>query len=208
MFPRPRGSVSALVDESAIEAARLRGDTDAVARQVMRAYGPEILSWLRGVLDPAEADEVFGAFAEGMWRALPRFAGRSSYRTWCYAIARRSMSMARRTHARARVRPGGDDRWSELAAEVRTATSPWLKTEVKDAFRRLRDALPLEERTLLVLRVDRGMEWAEIAEIWAAEDALDEAARRRLVAGLRKRFERVKARLREQAEAEGLLPER
>ena len=53
-----------------------------------------------------------------------------------------------------------------------------------------------DEQSLLTLRVDRGMSWAEIAHI------LDEGAGE---PALRKRFERVKRKLRDLAAAEGLL---
>jgi RNA polymerase sigma-70 factor (ECF subfamily) len=52
---------------------------------------------------------------------------------------------------------------------------------------------------MIILRFDRGLSWTEVAQVLAAGGApVDEAA-------LRKRFERLKKRLRELAIAEGLL---
>ena len=54
----------------------------------------------------------------------------------------------------------------------------------------------------LVLRVDRGLPWADIAQVMLGEDAgADELTR--CSAQLRKRFERLKIRLREVAIARG-----
>lgn len=72
-------------------------------------------------------------------------------------------------------------------------------------MRGLRNSLSTDDRTLLVLRVDRGVDWNELAEVWAEGKNLDETARARLSATLRKRFERVKQQLRARAKKEGLL---
>ena len=192
--------------EATLRAALASGDIDGAARALMRGYGPEILGWLHGVLPgAADADEVFAAFAEAMWRALPRFEGKSSFRTWSYAIARNGLMTWHRRASRDRLSPAASGPWSQVAGEVRSTTAPWLQTDVKDAFRRLRDALPLDDRTLLVLRVDRALDWGDIALIWSEGEVADEAALRRRAATLRKRFERVKDQLRARAKEAGLL---
>jgi RNA polymerase sigma-70 factor (ECF subfamily) len=181
-------------------------DTQEATNLLVRNIGPEILSWLRAVLDsPSDADEVFAAFTEAAWRGLPRFEQKSSFRTWCYAIARNCMNTQLRRASRDRARFGRSAPWSELADEVRQSTAPWLKTDVKDRVRTLRNSLSTDDRTLLVLRVDRGLDWNELAEVWAEGKDLNDAARARLSATLRKRFERIKEQLRARAEKEGLL---
>jgi hypothetical protein len=91
-----------------------------------------------------------------------------------------------------------------LTATVRTATQPYLRTEVKQAFARLREALAPEEQELLTLRVDRNLDWSEIAQV-LADEPLDPASQRRASATCRKRFERLTDKLRELAQREGLL---
>lgn len=88
-----------------------------------------------------------------------------------------------------------------LAEQVRSRTAPYQRTEVKDQFTRLREALEPDEQTLLFLRVDQGLSWNEVADVLAEDGERVDAA------ALRKRFERAKARLRKLAEAEGLLPD-
>jgi RNA polymerase sigma-70 factor, ECF subfamily len=91
---------------------------------------------------------------------------------------------------------------------VRSRTLMHLRTEVKDEFQKLREELDPDEQTLLVLRIDRGLGWTEIAEIMADPGELeDPKARERSSARLRQRFQKLKQRLRDLAEARGLLGE-
>jgi len=95
---------------------------------------------------------------------------------------------------------------SEIIDEVRTQTAEYLRDEAKDRLRVLRDNLTPDEQAILTLRLDRGLCWAEIAEIMSDSAADDEKERKRSEAGVRKQFERLKDRLRELAKREGLLP--
>jgi len=86
-----------------------------------------------------------------------------------------------------------------VAAEVRSTTALHLKSEAKDAIARLREQLSPVEQSLLVLRVDRGLSWAEVSEVMSTpEDPLDSRA-------AAKRFQRVKDKLRTLATEAGLL---
>ena len=85
-----------------------------------------------------------------------------------------------------------------MEAQIRSRTRPWLRTEVKDRFTALRDELDEPERSLLVLRVDRRMSWAEIAKVLGEDDE-------RAVPRIRKRFSLLKAKLHERAQEAGLL---
>ena len=89
---------------------------------------------------------------------------------------------------------------------MRTRTVAFLQTEVKSRMRQLREQLPMEEQTLLILRVDRKLPWRELAMVMteagenlSIEELEGETAR------LRKRFQLAKDRLKELAQKEGLL---
>jgi RNA polymerase sigma-70 factor (ECF subfamily) len=100
-----------------------------------------------------------------------------------------------------------DSFFQGVVQKVRTETTPFLRTESKTRLEALRDALPDEDRTLLVLRIDRNLAWNDLARIVGQEDGeapLDDAAVAREAARLRKRFQLVKDRLRELAKREGL----
>jgi RNA polymerase sigma-70 factor (ECF subfamily) len=186
------------VDASPLE-VELKGLADAgsftaATTRAIEGYGSELLGYLCA-LSPtnAEAEELFSDLCERLWRALPQFRWSSSFRTWAYAIAR---NLARDGHRRRkRANEVALDEAPEIAQRaiaVRTTTMMCMRTETKKRFDELRAALDEDERTLLVLRVDRRMPWRDIARVMADDgDDLD-----RLSASLRKRFERVKERLR------------
>ena len=85
---------------------------------------------------------------------------------------------------------------------------PQAERDSRFALVALRDGLPDEDRMLLVLRVDRGLAWNDLARILSEEEgdrATDDASLAKEAARLRKRFQLVKERLREMAKREGLL---
>lgn len=192
-------------DERARHEAIIRGHLDAGAfdaatESAIRGFGPEILGWLHGSLPgPAEAGDAFSLFGEHLWKSLPRFDGRCSMRTWCYVLARHAASRVRDARAAHRAVPLSDAPISELVAQVRETTLVHLRTEVKDRVRALREQLDPDDQTLLVLRVDKDLGWRDIAQVLAGPDAAADDVDR-LSATLRKRFERVKQRLRELAD--------
>jgi len=173
--------------------------------EALRAHGPEVLSFLRGVLrDEAVADDAYQLFAERLFRTMPSFVGDCSMRTWVYLLARHAVRDARRdTGPRGpRVSLTDGDVYSLVAEQLRTATPSHLGTTRRDAIATLRDQLPEADRMLLVLRVDRSLPWLELARVFAEDDGADltrEAAR------LRKRFQYVKERLRALAKERALL---
>jgi RNA polymerase sigma-70 factor (ECF subfamily) len=186
-------------------------DWDAAATAILRGYGPEVFGFLVAVhRNEAAANDAFSDLAEAIWRSLPSFAWQSTVRTWTYAIARNVSRTRKRDAARhdRRAPRDGESALEGVAAKVRTETAAFLRTEKKTRLQALRDALPEEDRMLLVLRIDRGLAWNDLARVLheGDEDAvLDDAALAREAARLRKRFQLVKDRLRELAKKEGLL---
>ncbi|HTJ45754.1 MAG TPA: sigma-70 family RNA polymerase sigma factor [Kofleriaceae bacterium] len=185
------------------------GDIDAATTVALRGYGPEVLGFLAAVSkNEADARDAFSEFSEDLWNGLPKFQASSSLRTWAYTIARRALWRVMndpRRRAERNVPLSQAGVLEKIAAEVRESTTPHLRTEVKDGFAALRAQLPADEQTLLVLRVDRDLAWRDIASVMhEGEGELTGAALEREAAALRKRFERVKQRLRELGEKAGL----
>jgi RNA polymerase sigma-70 factor (ECF subfamily) len=183
------------------------GDLTEVLRRLVEGYGAEILGYLaRTMRNEADAAEVFSILCEDLCRGIGAFQGRSSFRTWAYRLA---------TSARARYwsdafRRHGSPLLSEEAAkleqQVRSATRPYLRTEVKDRFARLREHLDPEEQSLLTLRLDRDLSWTEIAEILEGDgQVLPAKELQSRAATWRQRFKRLKDKIRRLADAEGLL---
>ena len=197
--------------ESQVRAHCDARDWDAACTAILRGYGPEVFGFLVAVhRNEAAANDAFSDLAEAIWRSLPNFAWQSSVRTWTYAIARNVSRTRKRDAARLdrRAPRAGDSALEGVAAKVRTETLAILRTETKTRLQALRDALPEADRMLLVLRVDRGLSWNDLARVLheGEEDAqLDDAALTREAARLRKRFQLVKDKLREMAKKEGLL---
>ncbi|HEY1908908.1 MAG TPA: sigma factor [Myxococcaceae bacterium] len=186
---------------SLLQARRL----DPAATLALRTYGPEIYGFLASQLgNEADAAEVFSQLAEDLWRGLPGFEWRCSLRTWLYLLARHATSRFRVTPWNRGARTG-DSKLDAEIAEVRSRTEPWLRTEVKDRLRRLRDSLAPEDRLILVLRLDRQLAWGEVALVTLGEEAATAEALRRESARLRKRFQDLKEELRVRARREGLL---
>lgn len=209
----PKGAPAAHDEiEGAIRRCLQQGDHEGAATALLRGHGREIFSFLAAVhRGEDDAAEVFSLFTEGVWRGLPRFEGRATFRTWSYAIARKASLRYRRDERRRERRfealPDGSV-LAGVAQAVRTETLWYLRTQPRTRFAALRDSLPPEDRELLVLRVDRKLPWNELARVLRdeGEEALEGEALKREAARLRKRFQLLSERLRELGRREGLLP--
>ena len=189
--------------ERAMREACAAGDVEGATTAALRRYGPELLGFLVGVHgDYDEASEAFAVFSEKLWSSMARFEWRCSMRTWCYRMVRNVATDLRRgERGKRHVGLSSAPEVMEVATRVRTETLSALRTGNRTALERLRDELPEEDRALLVLRVDRELEWREIAIVLAesanrAERIEDETALKREAARLRKRFQLVTERLR------------
>jgi len=198
--------------EQAIQARHAAGDHDGATTLAVETYGAELYGFLHALArDEDLAAEAFSTFAEDLWKGLPKFRWESSLRTWAYALARNALHRVRRDPSRRAARNvplSQTEILSGLAAAVRTHTSPYLRTDVKDRFELLREQLDPEDHALLILRVDRQMSWRDIARAMPLDEGeapTDDIEKR--AATLRKRFERAKVLLRELAERAGLMPE-
>jgi RNA polymerase sigma-70 factor (ECF subfamily) len=183
--------------EAEVRALLEAGDADGAATKIVRELGPELLGYLHAVAATAdEADEVFSAYCERLIRGLANFRSDSSVRTWSYRITRNLLIDGHRARRRGRVDQPLTNELAKIADRVRSQTASYLRTETKDRLAEVRARLPEQDRTLLVLRVDRQLTWREVAAIMF--DDPDAAA----IAKLRKRFERLITRLRSELKPE------
>jgi RNA polymerase sigma-70 factor (ECF subfamily) len=184
-------------------------DYERAATLVIEQYGAELLGFLvRELRNGDDASDAFGQFSETFWKTLPSFEWRCSARTWAYKLARRVASHYRKRERRQeRQQPLTQLSQLSIAVErVRTATLAYKRTDVKDRFQELREQLPQEDQTLLILRVDRRLSWLELAEIMLGDEAAPSPEQLKTEAArLRKRFQLAKDQLRKLAEEAGLL---
>lgn len=192
-------------DEAAMREAHRRGDLDGVAQAALERYQTELFSFLCARLgSESDAHDVFSQLTEDMWRGLESFRWQCSLRTWLYTLARNAAIRFERSPANQPARWRSVSGMPEAAVTDRSRTRPYLRTDVKDRFAALRATLTPDEQTLLVLRIDRGMGWDDVARVLHDCEA-DPAALRRHATNLRQRFRQLKDRLRERAREEGLL---
>jgi RNA polymerase sigma-70 factor, ECF subfamily len=184
--------------EDRLRAYCFAGRADEAAKLALSVHGPEIMSYLVAMLRDEDASaEAFSIFVTGLWRGLPRFRWECSFRTWSYVLARRAQIAVVRERSRRRREVRLSHEIDRLAQRIRTETLEYLRTGARDRLARLRDELAPDDQALLVLRVDRNLSWPDIARVMSDADEADSAeAVARLAATLRKRFERVKERLR------------
>lgn len=177
------------------------GSFEDVLTLAFEAYGAEVYGFLVSRLRDADtAHDAFGQTCEDLCRSITTFEWRCSLRTWIYKLARSAAS--RQLRGQKVDVPLSEI--SDLAEQARSRTREYLRTEVKDRFAALREELSAEDQTLLILRVDRGLDWLEIAEVLSDGD-LSADERGRASARLRQRFKTVKDRLRSRAVEVGLL---
>jgi RNA polymerase sigma-70 factor (ECF subfamily) len=184
--------------EEQVKEALARGDVKQALTVALRALKGEILSYLESVLgDRDDAADVFQRFAEDLWAWLPQYRG-GSLRAAAYRIAWHAAARFRREAYRRRKERMRTTMASRIAASI-TSPESRLASKPADKLERLRASLDPEERTLLILRLDRELSWNEVAEVLSSEgEPLDSAA-------ARKRFERVKEKLAKLAKEQGLL---
>jgi len=175
------------------------GESRIAATEAIRNLAGPILRYLRSLLrDEDDAAEAFSQFAETLWASLPGFRGEASLRTWAYRLAWTAARNIRDEAWRRRGRRLNTSEASAIAEEVRTSSAETIERE-RRGLDSLRATLSLQEQSLLVLRIDQGLSWGEIAEILSA------AGKPVQPATLAKRYERLKQRLRSLARKQGLL---
>jgi len=197
--PPPRDGIEATIRD--LVAA---GEIDAAATRALEHYGPELYGFLRALArDDDLAADAFAAASEQLWRNLARFRWEASLRTWSYQLVRNALHQLRSAPHRRPERNLPLSVMTSIANLQRSRTAPYQRTEVKDGLRALRESLDPIDHEILILRLDRGMSWKEIARAVADDDSDDGLDQR--AAALRKRFERAKTQLRELAVQHGLL---
>ena len=183
------------------------GTYDRAATLALRSYGPELYGFLIHLMGgEVPAGDVFAQASEDFWRGLPSFGIQCSVRTWMYVVARNAAGRYWRSPWNRGDRTG-DSAIDELIADARSRTAPWLRTDVKDKWRALRETLSPDDRTLLVLRVDRGLAWTDVARVILGTDNPTPAALQRETARLRKQFQLLKTQMRAKAREAGIVDE-
>jgi RNA polymerase sigma-70 factor (ECF subfamily) len=184
--------------EDLVQACLRTGDLPGAATVAIRELGPPVARYLRGMLRAeADAADAFSDWAESLWAGIGSFEGRSSFSSWAFRLAFHSaLDLTDRAH-RKRERRLATAEASVLAADV--LTTAFSHERRRRRLDELRAELAPDDQTLLFLRVDQQLPWDDVAAVLSSSSApVDSAA-------VRKRFERLKERLRKLAQERGLL---
>ncbi|GIM88424.1 sigma-70 family RNA polymerase sigma factor [Paractinoplanes toevensis] len=141
---------------AALAYAAGRGDRDALT-DLIRLTQRDVQRFLSPLTSPAEVEDLAQETYLRAVGALPRFAGRSSVRTWLFAIARRvAADHVRYATRRPRTAPLPD-------AEVPSSASS--RFEEQHALTDLIRGLAPDRREAFLLTQVAGLSYAEAAEI-------------------------------------------
>jgi DNA-directed RNA polymerase specialized sigma24 family protein len=187
--------------ELAIRQRLAAGDALGAAADVTRFYGPEIFGFLVGVLGDSEISrDVYACVIDRFLRDLPRFSWRCSLRTWTYAGARAELAIHRGRANRPRPRPSR----APTSGPAPTSTISCRPTNLRSKIALLRACLQEEDRELLILRIDRALEWRELAVTSLGERATEFEIERESTR-LRARFALVRSELAQSARQQRLI---
>jgi RNA polymerase sigma-70 factor (ECF subfamily) len=189
-----------LVDPDALATALLAaGRRRAAAEAVIRANGSRIRPYLLAVLRDADiADDAYSIWCEWVLNGIASYRGDAPLRTWAYGVAHNA---ARRV---------ADDVFrrrrcslSRVGSRIvhRTSSSARERERAGRALDAIRARLSLDEQGLLALRIDHALDWEAVASILSPQPGEGPTN----AAALRKRFERLKARIRRLAREAGML---
>jgi RNA polymerase sigma-70 factor, ECF subfamily len=137
------------------------GDRTAAAAFV-RATQQQVHRFLTHLVDAREADDLTQETYLRAMRALPRFAARSTARTWLFAIARR-VAVDHIRAATSRPRIANLDNWQAVADTTHAERAPRMDDAV--VLRRLLDGLPPQRREAFIATQILGLSYAEAAEV-------------------------------------------
>jgi len=176
------------------------GERRRAVELIMHELGPSVRGLLHTIFraNRDAAEESFSLFAENLWRHATTYRGESTVKAWVYCIARNAAVTVTRDGWRRLGRHLETMEAERLAEEVRTRSALRLERQ-SSALESLRDLLDMDEQTLLTLRLDEKLPWDQVAQVMSSGSEPVDAAT------LRKRFERVKVRLGEEARRRGLV---
>lgn len=188
---------SVAVETSSVEATAL-----------IHEHQDAVIGYLTVLLhDEDDAQDVFGRVVEDVLRGWQTFRHDCAPRTWLYTIARNAALRYVDRAWREREEPISEHpEVLELPEQRRTSTAPRYRS-AKRKVDMLRAHLSEVDQTLLTLRLDRDMEWSDIAHVLTEGAKPSAAELARTAARLRKRFQRLKDELTELAKTFGFFDE-
>ncbi len=147
-------------DEDLVRQFR-KGDTNAFSELAVRHSRPLTTLVQKIVGDWEDAKDITQTAFLKAYQGLPRFMMASSFKTWLYRIA----INAARDHLRKKKFGSEPEAVDELPDPGDSAAERLEKARTLAQLKTAVEALPEKQRMTLLLRVDRGLDYKEIAKI-------------------------------------------
>lgn len=178
-------------EEEAAEALH-RGDLRSTLTVLMECYGEEIYRHCRQVTgsDALAADVHQTVFVQA-YRDLARFGGRSSFRTWLYAISRNRCLDALKAQKRRRWRFRQGLDVTDRADPGPDAVSRLQSLAEGEAMDAALESLKPEVRIAVLLRYREEMSYEEMAEVCGERPATLQARVQRALPKLKKALQKA-----------------
>ena len=165
------------------------GDTTRALRRLMDRHGNAVYRYCTAALhDRCLAEDVHQKVFIEAFRDLPRFAGRSTVRTWLFGIARHRALDALKARARLQARIEPDNQVD--AADAAPAPDELLdRARLYEALAACLAELDEKARTALLLRFQQGFTFEQMAEICGEKSGTLQVRVARALPVLRARLE-------------------
>jgi hypothetical protein len=151
--------------EIVVRSLLVRGNVPRAASELLGALAADVYGFMTAAAADAHAARAaYGRFAASLPGELAAFHWRCGLRTFVYFLARRELAREREQAARPTIDAAA------LPTPAREAPAP--PSSSSDLALALRRRLAAEDRELLVLHVDRGLDWHELALTSLGEDAV------------------------------------
>jgi RNA polymerase sigma-70 factor (ECF subfamily) len=148
-----------LSDEKLME-RYANGDAEAFDELYKRHRGPLYRYFVRQVNDRASANDLYQGAWEKIIRSRDRYRAPSSFTVWMYAIARNHLV----DHYRS-LRPAAQAELDELSDQNPGPVEAVIDYEQNEQLLAGIRALPEEQRTTLLLKLETGLKLEEIAMV-------------------------------------------
>lgn len=167
---------------------RLRRGTPGAFDDLMALYQRDVYRIAYRLTGSAgEADDVAQETFVRAWKALPGFRGEASLRSWLLRIASNLSLNVVQSARVARRQPGGLE--SAAPAVPAQAESSLLARERQERLGPAIRALPDRQRMTLLLRIDQGLMFKEIAKMMGCTTGTAKANFHHAVAALKRSLE-------------------
>jgi DNA-directed RNA polymerase specialized sigma24 family protein len=149
------------------------GDREGAAMVALACHEAEIFGFLVAALGSGHvARDVYARVCDRVRREIGDFGWRCSLRTWMYAVCRVEIRRQPRAAGTTALPPP-----APTADHGPTPTQRCQGSTMEQAIAALRDRLDVEDRALLILSVDRGLDLPDLAITGLGEGAASGALR-------------------------------